>query len=63
MHLLGFIIRIYHDALSPKRQIRSFIRLERDKNSPYPFNMMTYDTRLKDAAENSNLHRIQTAMN
>ena len=25
MHLVGFIIRIYHDARSPKRQIRFFI--------------------------------------
>ena len=25
MHLVGFIIRIYHDALSPERQIRLYI--------------------------------------
>jgi len=27
VHLVGFIIRIYHDARSPERQIRALLRL------------------------------------
>ena len=28
MHLVGFIIRIYHDARSPERQILNVLRLD-----------------------------------
>jgi len=34
MHLVGFIIRIYHDARSPERQINNF---NSQDSSHYPF--------------------------
>ena len=38
MHLVGFIIRIFHDARSPERQIDSifFVQLRKQKNDIRP---------------------------
>jgi len=42
VHLVGFIIRVYHDARSSECQIWKHYRVFPDKNAGFPINICTW---------------------